>query len=89
MATQETQQQLADMVRDARAQVKALRKACMDFADAHGLAFVWDTTYGAREQTYHGRGAKNERWSDSGCSWESSEEEYLSDGKWTSSSEDC
>ncbi len=85
-ASRETQQQLADMAKDARVEVQRLRKACMDFADEHGLTFKWDDTYGSREQTYHGKGAP---FIDS-YGWEASDaDDVLDQGKWTSSSEGC
>ena len=65
----------------------ALQEA-IRYADANALTFQFSDEYGDRRQTYRGKGTTKQRWQHSGCS-DSYGDEYLTEGEWTSSSDDC
>ena len=88
MADRERVAELAEMVKAAKAAQTEALKACVAFADAHGLEFEWDTEYGSAMQTYIGKGA--EGWEDSNCYGDSDRGADLGgQGRWVSSSDGC
>jgi hypothetical protein len=78
--------ELAKIVREAKSHHKAELKKAQKLADKYGLSFVWNDSYGNREQEYLGKGFKREEYD---YETDKTEEVDLSEGQWTSSSEGC
>lgn len=82
MTKQEATKKLASIVKNAKKAHDKAKNEAMNLADQFGLTFIWDDTYGSREQEYLGKGSTKEN-------WDCTKDEILEEGEWVSSSDNC
>lgn len=86
MDKKEATKELAKIVSEAKKHREKSLKKAVALADKHGLTFVWDDTYGSRQQEYLGKGSVDQEYD---YDTDEDKEVVLEEGKWTSSSEGC